>query len=66
MLFASGIPTVESSWIKKYGGTESFWAYRERTSILFPMPPGKGSVSVVAKLPVCVHPTCIGYPLNTG
>ncbi|CAB1098163.1 unnamed protein product [Ectocarpus sp. CCAP 1310/34] len=39
LLFGSGIPTVESSWIKKYGGTESFWAYRERTSILFPMPP---------------------------
>ncbi|CAM9992241.1 unnamed protein product [Pylaiella littoralis] len=40
LLFASGIPTVESSWAKKYGGSDSFWEYRERTSILIPMPPG--------------------------
>ncbi|CAM9428606.1 unnamed protein product, partial [Hapterophycus canaliculatus] len=39
LLFGSGIPTVESSWIKKYGGSESFWDYRERTSILIPLPP---------------------------
>eukprot|EP00904_Undaria_pinnatifida_P008789 jgi/Undpi1/503/HiC_scaffold_10.g03969.m2 len=40
LLFASGIPTVESSWDKKYGGSESYWDYKERTSILIPMPPG--------------------------
>ncbi|CAM9735522.1 unnamed protein product [Sphacelaria rigidula] len=39
LLFASGIPTVESSWDKKYGGSESYWDYKERTSILIPMPP---------------------------
>ncbi|CAM9831908.1 unnamed protein product [Ascophyllum nodosum] len=40
LLFASGIPTVESSWDKKYGGSADYWDYKERTSILFPMPPG--------------------------
>eukprot|EP00903_Cladosiphon_okamuranus_P007252 g7035.t2 len=40
LLFGSGIPTVESAWTKKYGGSDAFWDYRERTSILFPLPPG--------------------------
>lgn len=44
LLFASGIPTVESSWDKKYGGSESYWDYKERTSILIPMPPGEASL----------------------
>jgi len=42
-LFGSGIPTVESAWTKKYGGSDTFWDYKERTSILLPMPPGKGT-----------------------
>lgn len=41
IMFGSGIPTVESSWDQKYGGSESYWDYKERTSILIPMPPGE-------------------------
>lgn len=51
LLFASGIPTVESSWDKKYGGSESYWDYKERTSILIPMPPGKAWESVMLRMP---------------
>lgn len=39
LLFVSGIPLLEKSADKKYGNNAEYLAYKESTSILFPLPP---------------------------
>lgn len=39
LLFVSGIPLLEKSADKKYGNNAEYLAYKEATSILFPLPP---------------------------
>lgn len=39
LLFVSGIPLLEKSAEKKYGGNPLYRSYRDRTSLLIPFPP---------------------------
>jgi steroid 5-alpha reductase family enzyme len=39
LLFVSGIPLLEKSGDKKYGSNPEYLAYKERTSLLIPLPP---------------------------
>jgi len=39
LLFVSGIPLLEKSADRKYGNNPEYLAYKESTSILFPLPP---------------------------
>lgn len=41
LLFVSGIPLVEASADKKWGKDKKYQSYRNRTSILIPLPPAK-------------------------
>mmetsp|Transcript_19976 Transcript_19976/g.47579 ORF Transcript_19976/g.47579 Transcript_19976/m.47579 type:complete len:305 (-) Transcript_19976:79-993(-) len=40
ILFVSGLPILEKSANKRYGGSSEYKEYREQTSILLPLPPG--------------------------
>lgn len=39
LLFVSGVPLTEKSADKKHGGKEDYWAYKNRTSVLYTVPP---------------------------
>lgn len=41
LLFVSGIPILEKSADKRWGSDPAYKAYKKRTSILIPLPPGK-------------------------
>ncbi len=42
LLFVSGVPLLEKSADRKWGNKKEYRNYRDRTSILIPMPPKKG------------------------
>lgn len=46
LLFLSGVPILEASADKKYGGRQDYLQYKRRTSVLIPLPP-----AVYAPLP---------------
>lgn len=59
LLFVSGIPLLEQSADKKHAGKDEYRTYKNRTSVLFPIPP-----SVYAGLPEGLKKTLLlDFPL---